>query len=79
MYILRRHNMNNKPSPITIILSAIQLFLLIAGLVSIINKPLPFRNKWMWIPLLSINIIGPIIYFVIGSPSLDDKAAMLQE
>ena len=51
----------------------LQIALLIAGLISLFSKPLAFKDKWMWLPLLFVNIIGPIIYFAVGSKSLDKK------
>ena len=57
----------------------LQLALFLAGLVSIIRKPLPLSMKWKWMPLLLVNTIGPLIYFAVGSRSLDKKAALLQE
>jgi len=63
----------NQFHPAMIPVATLQIILLIAGLISIINKPLPLSSKWKWIPLLFVNIIGPIIYFAVGSKSLDKK------
>ena len=60
-------------------LLAIQLILTIAVVVSIARKPLPWGEKWPWLLLLLANPIGPVIYFVIGSGNLDEKAANYQE
>jgi len=59
-----------------ILISAI---LLISGIISIARKSLPWSDKWFWLPLLLVNIFGPIIYFVVGSRILDEKAANLQD
>jgi len=56
----------------------ISLILVVSGVISIIRKPLPWKDKWMWLPLLLVNIIGPIVYLVVGSRLLDEKAAILQ-
>jgi len=51
----------------------LQVGLFVAGLVSVLRKPLPLNMKWKWIPLLFVNYIGPIIYFAVGSRKLDEK------
>ena len=72
--------MNGKSiSPGMIAAAVLQMTLFIAGLGSILCKPLPLSSKWKWIPLLFVNTIGPIIYFAVGSKSLNKKVVMLQE
>ena len=45
----------------------IQLALMIFALVDLIKNPNPNGPKWMWaLIIVLINIIGPIVYFVIG-------------
>jgi hypothetical protein len=45
----------------------IQLVLLIAALWDLVNRPKTRGPKWAWLlVILLVNIIGPIIYFVIG-------------
>ena len=45
----------------------IQLALMIFALVDLIKNPNPHGPKWMWgILIVVVNIIGPILYFVIG-------------
>lgn len=45
----------------------IQLALMIFALVDLIKNPNPYGPKWMWgILIVVVNIIGPILYFVIG-------------
>ncbi|WP_394121594.1 PLD nuclease N-terminal domain-containing protein [Planococcus donghaensis] len=40
---------------------------MIFALVDLIKNPNPNGPKWMWgILIVVINIIGPILYFVIG-------------
>jgi len=58
---------------------AIQLILNIAVIVSVARKPLAWSDKWPWLLVIFVNIIGPIIYFVIGSNMLDEKAAHFQD
>lgn len=41
----------------------IQIGLMIFALVDLIKNPNPNGPKWMW---GIINIIGPIVYFVVG-------------
>ena len=60
-------------------LAIIQLVLLIAAVVSLMQKRVPQGDKILWLLLiLLVNIVGPIIYFAIGSSKLDDKAAILE-
>ncbi|ANU14259.1 negative regulator of sigma-Y activity [Planococcus halocryophilus Or1] len=45
----------------------IQLALMIFALVDLVKNPNPNGPKWMWgIIIVVINILGPILYFVIG-------------
>lgn len=45
----------------------LQLALMIFALVDLIRNPNPNGPKWMWIAIIVLlNIIGPILYFVIG-------------
>ena len=58
----------------------IQLVLLITALVSLVKKQVPGSDKALWaILIIFVNIIGPIIYFAVGSNMLDQKAAQLEE
>ena len=56
-------------------LALLQFVLFLAALVSVLRKPVTGTEKLPWILLLFVNIIGPILYFVIGSGKLDEKAA----
>jgi len=54
--------------------------LIIAAVLSIARKPLPWNQKWVWLLVaLLVNIIGPIIYFAVGSNMLEEKAAQLED
>ena len=45
----------------------IQIGLMIFALVDLIKNPNPNGPKWMWsIIIVVVNIIGPIVYFVVG-------------
>jgi len=45
----------------------IQLILLVVALVDIIRSEQTNGPKWVWVLIvIFINIIGPILYFVIG-------------
>ena len=71
--------MNQKQlSPADIFFIMLQITLLVLGLISLFSKPLAFKDKWMWLPLMFVNIIGPIIYFAVGSKSLDRKVECQQ-
>ncbi len=53
--------------PLLIPLFLIQLGLMIAALVDLIKREKTKGPKWMWIIIVVfVNIIGPIIYFVVG-------------
>ena len=57
----------------------VQLVLLLAGLLSILKKQTEAMDKLPWLILLFVNIIGPILYFAIGSNMLDQKALDKEE
>ena len=60
---------------IAIPLALLQIILLLTAIISIARKDVPAQDKLIWILLsIFINIIGPIIYFAIGSKMLDEKA-----
>ncbi|MBT2582694.1 PLD nuclease N-terminal domain-containing protein [Planococcus sp. ISL-109] len=45
----------------------LQLALMIFALVDLIKNPNPNGPKWMWAAIIVLlNIIGPILYFIIG-------------
>ena len=54
--------------------------LFIAALVSILRKEVTRGEKLPWILLaLIIQVIGPIIYFVVGAGMLDQKIAQRED
>jgi len=54
----------------------IQLILLLSAVISIAKKRVPTNDKVLWICISAfVNLIGPIVYFAIGSGILDQKAA----
>jgi len=53
--------------PLLIPLFLIQLGLMIAALVDLLKREKTKGPKWLWIIIVVfVNLIGPIIYFVIG-------------
>lgn len=53
--------------PLLIPLFLIQLGLMIAALVDLIKREKTKGPKWMWIIIVVfVNMIGPIVYFVVG-------------
>lgn len=45
----------------------IQLILLIVAMIDLIKIEKTFGPKWLWgLIIIFINIIGPILYFVVG-------------
>ena len=62
-----RELLNEVPWGIIAPILGIQLLLVIIALVSCIRSEKTNGPKWMWILIiLFINIIGPVLYFVIG-------------
>jgi len=64
---------------VAIPLIIVQGILFFAGLFSIVKKRTVAMDKLPWIILLFVNMIGPIIYFAVGSNMLDQKAANWEE
>lgn len=53
--------------PFLIPVLIIQLVLMISALVDLIRRPSVRGPKWAWaLVILFVNLIGPIIYFVMG-------------
>jgi hypothetical protein len=53
--------------PLLIPLLLVQLGLMIAGIVDLVKREKTKGPKWMWVIIVVfVNIIGPIIYFVVG-------------
>lgn len=53
--------------PLLIPILLIQLALMIAALVDLIRREKTKGPKWLWVLIiLFFNMIGPIIYFVVG-------------
>lgn len=45
----------------------VQLILVVVALVDLVKVPNTNGPKWMWaIIIVIVNIIGPIIYFIVG-------------
>jgi len=72
-------NQIKPPNIIQIIILAVHFVLMVVGFKNLIRKPLPFRDKWKWMLLLFVDIIGPIIYLTVGSKKLDSKVDALCE
>jgi len=58
-----------------------QMALLIAALISLVKKPSTDNGKKiMWVLIIVlIDIIGPILYFAIGSNQLDERGGNYNE
>ena len=60
-------------------LAVIQTVLMLVAVVSIMRKNVPTGDKVFWLLIvLIINLIGPIIYFAVGSSKLEEKEANLE-
>ena len=66
---------------VTIPLAILQFALMITALVNLLRKPpVPGNDKILWLLLiLLLGIIGPILYFAIGSNQMDEKAAKFED
>lgn len=57
----------SKLLPLIIPLFVIQLGLLIFALVDLMKREQTRGPKWMWVIIIVVvNMIGPILYFIIG-------------
>jgi len=57
----------SKYLPLIIPLIVIQLGLMIAAILDLIKREKTRGPKWLWaIIAIFVNIIGPILYFVVG-------------
>lgn len=53
--------------PLLLPLIVIQLVLMIAALIDLLRRQQPRGPKWVWVlVILFVNMIGPIIYFLVG-------------
>lgn len=60
---------------ILIPLSIVNLILVLTSIFSIVKKRVSTSDKVLWICIASlISMIGPILYFAIGSNMLDQKS-----
>jgi|GEM_PF-4225712 len=61
-------------------LAILQVTLMIIAVINLVKKQVPSGDKILWLLLiLLVNTIGPIIYLVVGSHALDEKAAQYAE
>lgn len=62
--------------PILIPVLLLQLVMLAVALINLLKKDLPLNDKIIWLVIIvGVSIIGPVIYFAIGSKMLDNKVA----
>jgi hypothetical protein len=53
--------------PFIIPILVIQVILLIVALLDLVKQPATRGPKWMWaVIIIFVNIIGPVIYFIVG-------------
>lgn len=66
--------------PLFIPIIILQIVLIIAAVVSILKKEAPLERTILWIVIsLGITIIGPVIYFAIGSKQLEKEVSERKE
>ena len=62
--------------PLLIPVLLLQLVMLVVALINFLKKDLPMKEKGIWLIILfGLQIIGPVLYFIVGSKMLDDKIA----
>jgi len=62
--------------PFLIPLLLLELVMLTVALINFFKKELPLKDKAIWlIIIVCVQIIGPVVYFAVGSKMLDDKVA----
>lgn len=60
--------------PVLIPILLVLLVFMLTALISLLKKDVPFHQKVIWlVVILLVNLIGPVIYFAVGSKMLDDK------
>ncbi len=60
--------------PILIPIFILLFVLMLTAVISLLKKELPFSQKVIWlIVILCVSLIGPVIYFAVGSKMLDEK------
>ena len=65
---------------VTLPLAAVQLILLITALLNLRKKQVRTESKLIWgAIILFVNIIGPVVYFAVGTGMLDREAAELED
>ena len=66
--------------PILVPLMLVGLGLMVAGIISVVKKPNPWGEKIIWLVIIIfLDIIGPVLYFALGSGMLDEKYAKEQD
>lgn len=61
--------------PVLVPILLLQLVLMVAALVGIFRKKLSFNQIAIWFfVVIFASLIGPVLYFAIGSKMLDEKA-----
>jgi len=66
--------------PILLPLILLNMTLMIVSIISIVKKPNPMSEKVIWLLIVVfINLIGSVLYFVLGSGMLDEKWARQQD
>jgi len=66
--------------PILIPLFIVGMILMIVGVISVAKKPNPWSEKIIWLVIvIFLDVIGPVLYFALGSGMLDEKWAREQD
>ena len=66
--------------PLLLPILILYLVLILMAVISLFKKKLPFSQIVIWFMIIVFcNLIGPVIYFAIGSKMLDEKMSNNEE
>ena len=61
-------------APVIIPIFILVVIITVAAIISLFRKKLPFNEIALWLIIIVFaSLIGPVIYFIIGSKMLDEK------
>lgn len=66
--------------PVIIPIAILLVVLTVAAIISLLRKKLPINLITIWmIIIIFVSLIGPVIYFAIGSKMLDEKKRKMED
>ncbi len=62
-------------APVIIPIVILIVIITVAAIISLLRKKLPFNQTAIWLVIIIlVSLIGPVIYFAVGSKMLDEKS-----